>query len=103
MAKNTRDHLRVDWFRVLRDIRKCGYSVVAVSREVGVPRSTLRRWIDADNPAKAPLEDGLRVIEFWCTVTGKPQDQLPWLNQFAPYPSLNLAQLRHRPATKIAP
>jgi lambda repressor-like predicted transcriptional regulator len=105
MAKPTRtdDSLRVDWFRVLLDMRRRGYSQVAVAREAGIPRSTLQQWCSAACPVQAKFEDGLRVITLWCAITEQPVERLPWINRFAPHPSLSTLIAAKLPGLRQVP
>lgn len=41
-----------------------------LAEALGVPRSTLRGWIDGSDPG---LHHGLMIIGLWCQVTGKAQ------------------------------
>jgi hypothetical protein len=76
---------QVDWFRVQVDLGRAGWSLRKISRSIDIPRSTLDGWKQG---ARAPLEDGLKLAELWCAVTGNDFSELP---RFNPYPP------RHKP------
>jgi hypothetical protein len=111
MSKTPRpdDNLRVDWFRVMLDMRKHEHSMARVARETGIPRTTLLQWCAPDKPVQAKFEDALRVIALWCEVTMRPIGRLPWINRFEPYPQLSqlstvkLSGTRQGAAAKMPP
>lgn len=101
-----RDSMRVDWFRVLQDLKRREYSVERISRETGIPRTTIREWV-YDSNRRARFEDGIVIVQLWCNVTALGVDQLPWVCRFAPFPALGeLAKSsgnRQRPEPTMPP
>lgn len=45
-------------------------SSVKLAEALGIPRGTLRGWMDGGDPG---LHHGLMIIGLWCQVTGKAQ------------------------------
>lgn len=64
----------VCWASVLADLCGGRLSTYAVAERIGVPRSTLRGWLDGSQPGHA---EGERVIAVWLQVTGKSRELLP--------------------------
>lgn len=64
----------INWPAVLADLCAGRLSTYAVAAMIGVPRGTLRRWIDGSLPNH---DDGERVIAVWVKVTGKQREALP--------------------------
>lgn len=62
------------WPAVLADLCGGRLSTYAVADLVGVPRSTLRGWLDGSEPGHA---QGELVIAAWMKVTGKPRELVP--------------------------
>lgn len=45
-----------------------------MAERLGVPRGTLRGWIDGSEPKHA---DGERLIDLWCRLLGKTREFVP--------------------------
>lgn len=54
---------RIDWFRVLTDLRVQGYSLYAVADETGIPRKTLDGY--RSQGAEPRHSDGELLIALW--------------------------------------
>jgi hypothetical protein len=54
---------RVDWWRVLEDLRRSGLSMDSISQAVGIPRSTLLGYRNLD--AEPKHADGSLVVALW--------------------------------------
>ncbi|WP_313188865.1 hypothetical protein [Pantoea sp.] len=65
---------KVDWFQVLSDISRKGYSLQAIAEEVNVVPSTLMGWKKGSSPRH---HTGEALIELWCRVTCKVRHDLP--------------------------
>ncbi len=65
---------RVDWFRVLVDLKAADLSLRQVEDLTGISRSALDRYKGGVEPAHA---DGERLIALWCEATGSWRDALP--------------------------
>ncbi len=71
----------VDWFRMLADLLKAGKPRSAVSRETGIPISTLRGWwLHESEPRHS---HGEQLIRYWCRVTGKGRDSVPQRRRYS--------------------
>ncbi len=69
--------LRVDWFRILADLKRMGWSHYAIEGELGIPRASLRNWA---NLVSTPLHhSGEKLIAFWCTQTQLPREAVPMI------------------------
>ncbi len=66
---------RVDWNRVMLNLRSEGYSMHDVSSLTGIPRSTLKSWSHLGcNPNH---QDGETLVAFWCEAMQLPRESLP--------------------------
>lgn len=75
---------RIDWFRIMSELKRAGVSVERASRETKVPKSTIQGWTQQiGNPR---LEVGLRVIEYWARKCKKKIQDVPKHNPYKPYP-----------------
>ncbi|OWY35287.1 hypothetical protein [Herbaspirillum aquaticum] len=70
----------IDWFQLLLDIQRRGYTLQTLAAAVDIPRTTLIGWRDLDATPRHP--DGERVIALWCQVTGQNRDQIPRIARF---------------------
>lgn len=61
-----RPRLRTDWFRVLVDLQRAGYSHIRVANVLGIPVATLRGWKSGSEPAH---NYGHALLELWTEVT----------------------------------
>lgn len=67
--------VRVDWFRVLAELRKQGYSLANIAAAIDVPTPTLMNWwLYSSEPSH---ERGERLIALWIQVFKLPRDALP--------------------------
>lgn len=64
----------IDWFRVFIDLKKSGYSLNRVSREIGIAPGTIKGWKSGSRPK---FEDALLLIALWVSATEKNTEQLP--------------------------
>jgi len=76
----------IDWPTVLDEIatvlgdidpatgRRVPVSVVVLAESLGVARGTLRGWLDGSEPRH---QDGERLLDRWCTLTGKARAFAP--------------------------
>lgn len=72
---------RIDWFRVIVDIERSGWSLRKLGAEVGVPHSTLQGWkLEHGRPK---FEESVRVIVVWGERTKLPVEQVPRKNMYA--------------------
>ncbi|KAF1032977.1 MAG: hypothetical protein GAK37_00297 [Pseudomonas sp.] len=76
---------RIDWFRVITDVLRDGYSIQGAADEIGVARTTLIGWKQGAEPR---YSEGERLVLLWCKISGKGRDNLPmcaaWAYHFKP-------------------
>lgn len=65
---------RVDWFHILDDLKRRGFSLYALEAHIGIPKSSLIRYKEGSEPSH---ETGEKLIGFWCQVTGSNRDSIP--------------------------
>ena len=73
MSSRTVD-TRVDWVRVLLDLRRSGYSMRAFADSLGIARSTITGWMAGSEPKHA---DGEKLLAFWSYATGRQLSAVP--------------------------
>lgn len=66
--------LKVDWFTVITDLSKAGYSPQSVADAVGVARTTLLGWKQGAEPR---YSEGERLVAFWCQQMGRERGRVP--------------------------
>lgn len=71
---------RIDWFRVLVQLKDEGYSLYSVAHFTEIPKSTLIGYKQGSQPE---YHNGVRLLHFWAQATGKPQEQAPTVNPFS--------------------
>lgn len=52
----------VDWFRILAELKRAGYSSIAVAAALSLSRSTVRNWSYGQHPR---YEDGRALLMLW--------------------------------------
>lgn len=66
--------VKVDWFRVIVDVERAGYTHANISVAISVPRRTIGSWKAGTAPR---YEDGVRMLELWARVTGNRREIAP--------------------------
>lgn len=66
--------IRIDWFRVITDLGRCGIPSQLIADSIGVAKSTLLGWKQGAEPKHG---DGEKLVAFWCQVTERPREALP--------------------------
>lgn len=67
--------LRVDWFRVIVELERHGFTPYDISDQIETARSTVVHW---RNDGTEPRHlDGERLIKFWSAATCKGREDLP--------------------------
>src|SRR3546814_1777891 len=74
-----RGGLRVDWFRVLVDLRRLGWTSARVAGEIDMPRTTVDGWKAGAVPRYDP---GERLVALWVEVTGNARGDVPRVSPF---------------------
>lgn len=77
---NRSTDLRVDWFRVLVQIKDQGYSLYSVSHFTGISKSSLINYKQGAQPS---YHQGVRLVSCWAEVTGKPVEAVPMISPFS--------------------
>lgn len=72
--------LRVDWFRVLDDLKRAGYGLRDIEFFVGIPRSSLFRYRAGSEPGYSM---GDRLLRFWADATGCDASDPPMVCPFS--------------------
>lgn len=78
----TAAELRVDWFRLLADLKRLGWSHYAIEAELGIARETLRDW--ANRVQEPRHHAGEKLIAFWCVHMERPRESVPMFDPFDP-------------------
>ena len=71
---NHRQIPRINWFRVLQDLQEHHMPVIAVAKNINLPKSTILGWKQDAEPRHG---DGELLLALWVKVTGKPRDKAP--------------------------
>lgn len=80
MTYRIRRELRVDWFRLLSDLKRIGFSQNQVAEHTTISRSTIDGWHRRiSEPSHAA---GERLIAFWCVVMDRPRESLPMFDGY---------------------
>jgi hypothetical protein len=66
--------MRIDWFRILADLRRAKLGNRAAARRLGVAKSTVIGWKQGNEPRHA---DGERLLRLWMDETDQTRDQVP--------------------------
>lgn len=65
---------RIDWFKVVTEVLRCGYSIQSAAEEIGVARTTLFGWRQGAEPR---YSEGERLVQLWCRTTGEDRADIP--------------------------
>jgi hypothetical protein len=74
--------LRVDWFRLLADLKRLGWSHYAIEHATRIPRESLRDW--ANRISEPRHHAGEKLIAFWCLHMDRPRESVPLFDPFDP-------------------
>lgn len=66
--------MRVDWFRLLADLKRAGLSMYAVAELTGIPRTTISNY---QNGAEPRHSIGEALVRLWIRTLGSTRDGLP--------------------------
>lgn len=64
---------KIDWFRVIVDLERSGYSYASIGAAIGAARSTVIGWKQGSSPT---FESGDLLIELWMSVLRKSRDSV---------------------------
>lgn len=66
--------MRVDWFRVLADLQRAGFSLKMLHELTGIPRSTLGGYRTGSEPGHYR---GEQLLAFWCAAMKRERHEVP--------------------------
>ncbi|WP_020163778.1 hypothetical protein [Methyloversatilis discipulorum] len=81
---------RIDWFRVIADLNRAGYSTRGFADSLGIARTTIEGWKAGSEPKHA---DGEKLLAWWAQVTGREvgaAPRQPRLPGIRPSPTANM-------------
>lgn len=81
---------RIDWFRVIADLNRAGYSTRGFADSLGIARTTIEGWKAGAEPKHA---DGEKLLAWWSQVTGRDlctAPRQPRLPGIRPAPTANM-------------
>jgi len=65
---------KTDWFRLIIDLNRAGFSLQTIASEIDVVASTLIGWKKGSEPRH---HKGEALIDMWCRITKKERNDLP--------------------------
>lgn len=65
---------RIDWFRVITEVLRCGHSIQSTADAIDVARTTLIGWKQGAEPR---YSEGERLVLLWCKISGESRDKVP--------------------------
>lgn len=72
--------VRVDWFRLLDQLKVEGYSLYDVAHFTEIPKSTLIGYKNGSQPS---YHQGVCLVLFWAQAMGKDATDVPKVSQFS--------------------
>lgn len=72
--------IRIDWFRVIVQLKGEGYSLYSISHFTEITKIKL---VGYKNGAEPKFHDGARLLNFWAQAIGKPVAEAPTVNPFS--------------------
>lgn len=67
---------RIDWFRVITNLERCGFTVRDIAFQVNMSRG----WVEhlKNSPGAEPrFDDGNVLLDLWCDAMDKPLADVP--------------------------
>lgn len=74
------NNLRVDWFRLLTDLKAEGYSLSAIGHFTRIPKSTIIGYKQGSQPA---YHQGVCLLQFWSEATGRDTVEAPTISPYS--------------------
>jgi hypothetical protein len=71
---------RIDWFRLIVELKNEGYSLSSVSHFTEISKSSLVGFKQGSQPK---YHDGVRLLKFWAQATCSSQADAPTINPFS--------------------
>lgn len=72
--------MRVDWFRLLVQLKQEGYSFYDIAHFTGIAKSSLIGYKQGSQPS---YHQGVLLLEFWSQAIGCAPDRAPMVNRFS--------------------
>jgi hypothetical protein len=72
--------MRIDWFRLLVNLGKEGYSLRSISHFTGIPKTTLVGYKNGSQPA---YHIGVCLLQFWSEATGHDSTEAPTISLYS--------------------
>lgn len=77
---HTSREMRVNWFRLLWDLKALGHSRADIAGRTGLSEDKLDRYTRGAEPRYC---DGETLIGFWSRITGRHRDQVPKISPYS--------------------
>ena len=77
MTRRTAPTPTIDWFQVIMEISRYGFSMQVIAQSIGVARTTLLGWKQGAEPRHS---EGDRLLTFWTNVTGHDRSEAPMVS-----------------------
>ncbi len=71
---------KTDWFRIIIDLERNGYSHASIAASVGVGKTTVHGWKMGSEPRH---DDGELLIMLWRMVTLNGRDSVPTVPRYS--------------------
>jgi hypothetical protein len=72
--------IRVDWFRLLSELKVEGYSLYGISHLTGISKSSLIGYKQGSQP---PYHQGVLLVTCWAQALGKDVTEVPTIDKFS--------------------
>ena len=72
--------MRIDWFRLLVNLGKEGYSLRSISHFTGISKSSLIGYKNGSQPA---YHIGVCLLQFWSEATGHDSTEAPTISLYS--------------------
>lgn len=71
---------KVDWFRVIIDVCRCGYTHSNIAMACGTAKSTVQGWKQGATPR---WDEGEKLIALWCRVTDNGRETVHTVSRYS--------------------
>lgn len=72
---------RIDWWQLITDLSRAGFSHESIARECGVAKSAVHHWKNGGGSPR--FEDGQRLIALWRRALDRQADPIPRAKVYA--------------------
>ena len=76
----TCEEVRIDWFRILVELKSEGYSLYSVAHFTEIPKTSLIGYKNGSQPS---YQNGVKLLRFWSQATGKREDWAPTIDPYS--------------------